>query len=87
MTLTFKQEKITINECPFSFNKEIEIVDFYILLGKKSCIFRNCKDFFDRQTINRIESYCFVIYIAFLLLDSLRWGGSHVDSSYNFFFL
>lgn len=38
MTLTFKQEKktkITINECPFfSCNKEIEIVDFYILLGK-----------------------------------------------------
>lgn len=30
MTLTFKQgKKITINECPFSFNKEIEIVDFY----------------------------------------------------------
>lgn len=55
MTLTFKQEKITINECPFSFNKEIEIVDFYILYwAKKNCIFGNCKDFFDRQTINRI---------------------------------
>lgn len=52
MTLTFKQEKITINECPFSYNKEIEIVDFYILLGKKK-LFSNCKDFFDRQTINR----------------------------------
>lgn len=46
MTLTFKQEKITINECPFSFNKEIEIVDFYILLGKKKTLFRNCKGFF-----------------------------------------
>lgn len=67
MTLTFKQEKITINECPFSFNKEIEIVDFYILLGeKKSFIFRNCKDFFDRQTINRIESYCFVLTKPFI---------------------